>query len=125
MKKSLRFDKVVINAIGNKDYNPALPNVYKYNEIHKRIAGDLFGYVDDLRALGFSLDEAWKTARQVMSRLQYLGVQDAARKRRIKEGPWAGGLYNTDHGKIRKSVTKEKWIKGKKILTSVKIRLYC
>ena len=66
LKNSLRFDKVVINAIGNKDYNPALPNVYKYNEIYKRIAGDLVGYVDDLRALGFSLDEAWKIARQVM-----------------------------------------------------------
>ena len=65
----MRFDKVVINYIGNKDYNPALPNVYKYDKVHKRIAGDLIGYVDDLRALGFSLEEAWKIARQVMSRL--------------------------------------------------------
>ena len=55
---ALRFDRIVINAIGDKKYNPALPNVFKYDDIHKRIARDLVAYVDDLRTLGFSLEEA-------------------------------------------------------------------
>ena len=113
---ALRFDRIIINAIGDKRYNPALPNVFKYDEVHKRIAGDLIAYVDDLRTLGYSLEEAWRIARQVMSRLQYLGMQDAARKRRIGDGPWAGGVYTTTHGKIQKTVTKEKWKKGRNLL---------
>ena len=117
---SLRFDRVVINAIGNKDYNPSLPNVFKFDDIKKRIAGNLVVYVDDLRTLGYSLEEAWRIARQVMSRLQYLGIQDAARKRRIGDGPWAGGVYSTDQGKIRKTVTKEKWMKGRTFLVELK-----
>ena len=117
---ALRFDRVIINAIGNKDYNPSLPNVFKFDDIHKRIAGDLIAYVDDLRTLGYSLEEAWRIARQVMSRLQYLGIQDAARKRRIGDGPWAGGVYTTDQGKIRKTVTKEKWQKGRTFLVELK-----
>ena len=77
---ALRFDRIVINAIGDKKYNPVLPNVFKYDDIHKRIAGDLVAYVNDLRTLGLSLEEAWRIAHQVMLRLQYLGMQDAARK---------------------------------------------
>ena len=117
---ALRFDRVIINAIGNANYNPALPNVFKFDDINKRIAGDLIAYVDDLRTLGHSLEEAWRIARQVMSRLQYLGIQDAARKRRVGEGPWAGGVYTTHHGKIRKTVTKEKWQKGRTFLKELK-----
>ena len=56
----------------------------------KRIAGDIIADVDDLRAIGFSMEQAWLIARRVGSYLQYLGIQDAARKRRLDEGPWAG-----------------------------------
>ena len=59
LSNSLRFDKVIINAVGSKDYNPALPNVYKYNRVNKKIAGDLIGYVDDLCTIGLTLEEAW------------------------------------------------------------------
>ena len=117
---ALRFDSVVINSIGNNNFNPLLPNVFKFDEINKRVAGDLIAYVDDLRTLGSSLEEAWRIARQVMTRLQYLGIQDAARKRRIGDGPWARGIYNTDHGQIRKTVTKEKWLKGRTFLQELK-----
>ena len=55
-----------------------------------------------------------------MLRLQYLGMQDAARKRRIGDGPWAGGIYDTSHGKIQKTVTKEKWNKGRDLLLGLK-----
>ena len=102
----LRFDRVIINAGGTQNYNPALPNVFKYDSINKKIAGDFIGYVDDLRTLGLTLEEAWQIARQVGSRLQHLGVQDAGQKRRITTGPWAGGIYSTDNGKITKTVTK-------------------
>ena len=108
----LRWDKVVLNMIGNKDYNPALPNVYKWDSINNRIAGELLAYIDDLRALGFSLEHAWLIARWIASKLQYLGIQDAARKRRIDNGPWAGGVYNACNQEITKTVTQPKRDKG-------------
>ena len=112
----LRWDSVVLNLIGAEDYNPALANVFKWDKIFKRPAGDLISYVDDLRAIGFSLEEAWRIARWVASKLQYLGIQDASRKRRIDNGPWAGGVYRTTNGNISKSVTQPKWDKARGIV---------
>ena len=112
----LRWDRIVLNLIGNKNYNPSFPNVYKWDGRAKRIAGDIIAYVDDLRAIGFSMEQAWLIVRRVGSYLQYLGIQDAARKRRLDEGPWAGGVYSTTNKNITKSVTKEKWEKGRKLI---------
>ena len=109
----LRWDEVILNLIGNKDYNPAFPNVYKWDKYVKRIAGELIAYIDDLRAIGFSLEHAWQIARRIGSYLQHLGIQDAARKRRLDEGPWAGGIYSTSNKEVTKTVTDEKWSKGK------------
>ena len=71
---------MILNLIGNSDYNPAYPKVYKWDERTKRIAGDLISYIDDLRAIWFSMEEAWRIARRVASHMKYLGMQDAARK---------------------------------------------
>ena len=90
---TLQYDKVVVNVIGTKEFNPALPNVYKWDAVNQHIAGDLVAYVDDLRTLGFSLEHVWQISRQVASRLQLLGIQDATRKRCLADGPWAGRLF--------------------------------
>ena len=50
--------------MGNSNFNPALPNVYKFNDIVNRISGDIKAYVDDLRALGWSLEHAWAIAER-------------------------------------------------------------
>ena len=112
----LRWDEIKLNLIGTADFDPSLPNVYKWDNVSKRISGDLIAFVDDLRAIGHSLEHAWSIARWVASRLEHLGAQDAPRKRRIDNGPWAGGVYNTDNMKISKTITQEKWTKGKTYL---------
>ena len=109
----LYWDKIVINAIGNDDFNPSLPWVYKYDSVRKLIAGDIRAYVDDLRTVGWSLEHAWKIARAVASRLQYLGIQDAPRKRRIDEGPWAGTVFTATEEEVSTTVTSVKWLKGR------------
>ena len=91
--------------VGSKKYNPALPNVYKWDSIVKRIAGDLVAFIDDLRAIGYSLEQAWRIARWIASKLEFLGIQYPPRKRRLDNGPWAGGLFDTIKGKITKTVT--------------------
>ena len=107
------FDQVVVNAVGTPSFNPSLPWVFKYNSIKQLLAGDLRVYIKNLRAIGYSLEQAWLLARQIASRLQYLGIQDAPRKRRIDEGPWAGTVYQTTPTKVVLTVTQEKWDKGK------------
>ena len=109
----LRWDSIVLNLMGNSNFNPALPNVFKWNDHVKRMAGDLKAYVDDLRTIGWSLEHAWAIAHRVAARLQYLGIQDAPRKRRIDNGPWAGAIYTATDTLIQKTVSQEKWDKGK------------
>ena len=43
-------DQVVINAIGQEDFNLVLLWVFKYDSTRSRIAGDVRAYVDNLRA---------------------------------------------------------------------------
>ena len=120
----LFWDKVVLNLIGNANFNPSMPNVYKWNSAMKRIAGDIKAYVDDLRALGWSMEHAWQIAHLVASRLQYLGIQDAPRKRRIDNGPWAGCVYLTSITKVQRTVTAKKWKKGQDYIKELNELVY-
>ena len=112
----LFWNNVKLNLLGNPDYNPAYPNVIKLNSLQNLLAGDIKAYVDDLRTMGHTMEQAWAIARQVAARLQYLGIQDAPRKRRVDNGPWAGAVYLTHDGAIRKTVTEKKWEKGRQYI---------
>ena len=109
----LYWKKVILNLMGNENFNPALPSVYKWDDIASNIAGEVKAYVDDLRTIGRTLEHAWAIARLVASRLQYLGIQDAPRKRRVDNGPWAGTVYRSSISKIQTTVTQLKWQKGR------------
>ena len=118
-----RFDTVILNMHGNDDFNPALRRVYKYDTLNKRSASDMKIYVDDLRTAGATRELAWQAARRATSRLQFLGIQDAPRKRRLDNGPWAGGIFSTSDEKITKSVTESKWTKGRDIVWALVVEL--
>ena len=107
------WDTLVLNAIGNEDFNPSLPWVFKFDSKRNLVAGDLRAYVDDLRSVGWSLEHAWQFARVTASPLQYLGIQDAPRKRRIDAGPWAGTVYSVTKEDVGVTVTQQKWAKGR------------
>lgn len=112
-KNPLAWDTVKLNIIGQPGFNPALPHVIKWKSWLNRPAGDLVSFVDDLRTLGYNQEEAWAIARRVASRIQYMGSQDAPRKRRVDEnGPWTGTIFNTKGGEITKTVSETKWEKG-------------
>jgi len=115
----LYWKNVVLNLIGNENFNPSLPSVYKWDDIAQQIAGEVKAYVDDLRTIGRTLEHAWAIARLVASRLQYLGIQDAPRKRRVDNGPWAGTVYKADMSTIQTTVTQLKWKKGRDYITFI------
>ncbi len=79
---ALRCDRVVLNLPGMLEFDPSKPNVVKWNDVVDRLAGDIIAFVDDLRASGYDRENGWQVARQITARLQCLGIQDAARKRR-------------------------------------------
>jgi hypothetical protein len=89
----------------------------KWNRSTNSIAGDILAFVDDLRASGSTPEQAWQIARQVASRLQYLGIQDAPRKRRPPvqtPGAWAGCVFSTDGNElIRQTIAQMKWDRAK------------
>jgi hypothetical protein len=118
-KNALRWDCIKLNLPGDPAYNPTKPRVMKWDDILQKIAGDILGFVDDLRASGYSTEAAWAVARQVASRLQYLGIQDAPRKRRAPSqtpGAWAGAVFATKDGKVTKSISQEKWDKARAMI---------
>lgn len=96
------WDQVVLNVLGHPRFNPSLPNVMKINSKTNRIVGDLRAYVDDLRVVRYSLEHAWSIARRIAPMIQYLGIQDAPRKRRIDNGPWAGSIFLTSDNRVQK-----------------------
>ena len=113
------FDAVRFNIPGSADYTPTLPWVMKWNSKLDNIAGDVVTYMDDLRTVGSSAEHVWQVARRLGSRLQYLGIQDAPRKRRPPSktpGAWAGSVHHISESAVSKTLTQKKWDKGKALL---------
>ena len=101
-KNAFRWDKVILNLPGDDSFNPTLPWVIKWDLIAHRIAATIRAYVDDLRLVAATRELAWAANRQVAARIQYLGSQDAPRKRRLDNSPWAGAVFSTDDQKSLK-----------------------
>ena len=83
-------------------------------------AGDVITFVDDVRIVGSSKEHCHAIHRQFTSRMQYLGIQDAPRKFRPpsqdQAGAWTGTIFRVLQNVITKSVSQEKWDKGRLIV---------
>jgi hypothetical protein len=118
----LRWDFIKLNLPGDPTYDPTQPRVMKWDLAIANIAGDVVAFVDNLRASGCSVEHTWAIARQVVSRLQYLGLQDAPRKRRPPirtPGAWAGSIFTTTDTEVRQSVSQGKWDRTKALIAEV------
>ena len=118
------WQTVVLNLPGMEDYDPRRPWVFK-QRTDGRIAGDLIVYIDDLRISCPDLLLLWEAVQQVASRLNFLGMQHAARKLRDmtqEPGPWAGSVVNTEEG-VFILTSQEKWDKTKRILRELRTQV--
>jgi hypothetical protein len=96
--------------------------VSKVREDGITMAADAFYSVDDARPTGPSKKEAWQPARKVGTTFSWLGIQDAARKRRDSSqqpGAWAGAVVVATGEGVYLLVSQEKWDKVKVLLTEV------
>jgi hypothetical protein len=120
-----RWESVVINAPGNKDYNPRLPWIYKVRG-DGSIAADMHTYIDDNRVTANDAEEAWVGSSKIAKTCSELGMQDAARKRRApssEPGAWAGTIIRTDGEGVEKMVSQERWDKTRERLQWIQDQL--
>ena len=117
------YDTVLLNLPGMRTYDPNRPRVMKWDTANKCIAGDVVTFVDDVRITGSSKEVCWAVYRQFRSRTQYLGLQNAPRKFRPPSqehaGAWTGTIFRVGTDAVSKTVSLEKWSKGRDILQSV------
>ena len=124
-----RWNAVRLNCPGDPNYDPSKPWISKVRRTFAAdgtftdvIAADLVGDVDDLRPSGPSRAAAWAAARRTASTMNYLGIQDASRKRRDSSqtpGAWAGSVVLTRPDGVFVMVDAEKWAKAKRMLAEV------
>ena len=109
------WDKVILNLPGTKEYDPTMPRVYRWNSRQNRMACFFGTNIDDIRTGGPTEASCKATSRRVASRINYLGQQDAARKRgQPAQQPraWAGAKCYLEGYSLYVFSTQEKWLKG-------------
>ena len=95
------------------DYVASLPRLRKVR-FDGLSGSEVVQYCDDLRVIGATLELVWKASSRMAKGLCWLGLQDAARKRRQstqRPGAWSGAVVSSDNGKVTKAVTQERWEK--------------
>jgi hypothetical protein len=107
------WDTLVVNCPGSKTYNPSLPWLYKVWR-DAREAVWIHIYIDDVRITAPNKELAWKASSRVAKICAFLGLQDAARKRREPSqspGARAGSVVSMSEGTVHRSVSVERWEK--------------
>jgi hypothetical protein len=118
-RNPFHWENVSTNEPGDEDYNPVLPWIQKRRS-DGHLATELLQYIDDLRTTAHSKELAWEASSRIDKTCCWLGLQDAARKRREpsqRPGAWAGASVHTTDENAFKGVTPERWKK-----TRMKIR---
>ncbi len=119
------YDCIRLNLPGMSQFDPMLPKVMKWRTEAGVLAGDVITFVDDVRITGHSKENCHEVHRQFASRIQYLGMQDAPRKFRppsqTQAGAWTGTIFKISPSTISKSVSQEKWEKGKTMVERLRL----
>ena len=109
-----RWSHIRVNLPGSKYYDPSLPWMSKLRP-DGTLASEFYTYVDDVRVTGPSEEGIWMAIRKFSSIISYLGIQDAARKRRpptTRPGAWAGSMIYVDENNVGVYVDQSKWEKS-------------
>ena len=109
---------IKLNLPGNSNYNPADPWVSKRTADNK-IPPEAFTFVDGIRITGRTEKVCDQATREVASSSNYLGEQEAARKRRAtarNADAWIGAIFRSDKNTIGILTSQEKWDRAKVIV---------
>ena len=118
----LGWDMLRLNLPGDPQYDSKkgwCQKIKILSDASLEVANDFVTYVDDVRVTGNSPRAVRCTSHVVASRTQWLGQQDASRKRRqIHQGTnaWAGSIIVVECDNIYVTVDQEKWVRGQTIV---------
>jgi len=73
----------------------------------------MVSFIDDMWISGYSIEYCWQCTRRIASILQYLGIQEAARKRTspsLLADAWSEYVARTKDS-VTKTITQAKWYK--------------
>lgn len=104
------WNHIRLNLPGSPDYSPSEPWVSK-RTVDGHIPPDAFTFVDDIRTVGRTEDICDNASRRIGSGLNYLGEQEASRKRRPSSqrwGAWIGAIFRGDENNIGILTSQEK-----------------
>jgi hypothetical protein len=95
--------------------------MFKFDEQNSRMASFVASYVDDLQTGSQGgAKECNQVTHLVATRLNYLGQQDAARKRGSasqKPGPWVGAVMESVRGEgLYVATSLDKWKKMQRLI---------
>jgi hypothetical protein len=76
-----KWKEVRLNLPGTPEYDPSMLWVDKVRE-DRRVAADLFIYMDDFRTTEPDAEECWRASRRSASVCNHLGIQYATQNRR-------------------------------------------
>ena len=117
-KNPFAYQLVVLNLPGSDIYDPTKPWFFIL-DFDGKLATILVIYVDDERIHASTEEKAWAASHQVATREAYLGIQDAARKRRPPSqnaGAWAGSMVRTNNLEVGILISQERWEKTRSII---------
>ena len=111
---------MIMNLPGQEGYEPTKPWVYRWCDRSGGLAAFFGTYVDDICNGAGSEGACRLTSRRVASRINYLGLQDAARKQRAPSktpGAWAGAICrSTTSQSLFVSCALDKWLRERLLL---------
>jgi hypothetical protein len=117
------WDTVKLNLPGTEEYDPSMPWVYRWNSLEQKMASFFGTYIDDIRGGGPTELDCRRSIHRTASRINYLGQQDAPRKRgQATQTPraWAGSKCMAIEGEGLYVLSMEgKWSKAKDIIKKI------
>ena len=114
-KNVFAWSTVELNLPGSSCYDPAWPWISN-RRADRRIASYIHLYVNDNRETAATQELAWRASSQMAKTCAWLGLQDAAWKRRepsVHPGAWAGSVVHVEDDAVYKLVIQERWDKTK------------
>ena len=103
------YDSVKLNMPWSSLYRPDQPWLMKVWDDGK-IASDVISHIDNLHTIGASEELCEEVTKRVALVVNYLGMQDAPRKRRPPSktpGAWAGSLVLMDNSAVQYATFQE------------------
>ena len=96
-RNAYQWDHVIENLPFSAQYKANFPKLRKVRR-DGHLALEVVQYVDDLRIMAHSQDQAWLASSQMAKGLAWLGLQDASWKRQRasqQPGAWAGSTVDS------------------------------